>query len=213
MGGQLTVRHLLQAEGYGVRLRPVEMVDAPFIVWLRNQDYVKGRVGDSATDVASQKKWLSTHAGREGDYYFIVETVGGIPLGTNSLYDISGKKAEWGRYIIRPQVGAALPSAILIFNLAFEKLNLSELLARCVSTNLKVHSIVKKCGFRQSAARRSSQVIGGQAVDMVHFVLAPAAWREAQARLIPLAQLAEKQLQDWEKSQRDHFEIPWSSKN
>jgi hypothetical protein len=67
---------------------------------------------------------------REGDYYFILETSGGIPLGTNALYKMSAKNAEWGRYIVRPEVQAALPSTILIFNLAFEKLDLRELLAR-----------------------------------------------------------------------------------
>ena len=59
-GGDLTMRHVLHAEGFGVRLRPVQMEDAAFIVWLRNQDYVKGKVGDSAPDVASQQKWLET---------------------------------------------------------------------------------------------------------------------------------------------------------
>ena len=32
-----------------MRLRPVRLEDAAFIVWLRNQEHVKGRVGDSAT--------------------------------------------------------------------------------------------------------------------------------------------------------------------
>ena len=92
----LRMRHSLHTEGFGVRLRPVQMTDAAFIVWLRNQDYVKGRVGDSASDVASQQKWLETYFQREGDYYFILETLGGIPLGTNALYEISGAKCRMG---------------------------------------------------------------------------------------------------------------------
>ena len=102
------MRHVLHAEGFGVRLRPVQMEDAAFIVWLRNQDYVKGRVGDSAPDVAGQQKWLETYFQREDDFYFIVETVAGTPLGTNGLYDLSGEPAEWGRYIIRPEVSGGL---------------------------------------------------------------------------------------------------------
>ena len=98
------MRHSLHAEGFGVRLRPVEMQDAAFIVWLRNQHYVKGWVGDSASDDAGQMKWLAAYDKREGDYYFILETLDGIPLGTNGLYDVvSGKNAEWGRYIVRPE--------------------------------------------------------------------------------------------------------------
>lgn len=192
------MRHSLHTEGFGVRLRPVQMTDAAFIVWLRNQDYVKGRVGDSASDATNQQKWLETYFEREGDYYFVLETLGGIPLGTNSLYEISGKKAEWGRYIIRPEAQAALSSAMLIFDLAFEKLKLRELLARCVSTNLKVHSFVKKCGFRQTETRLASQVIGGQPVDMIHFVLKAGDWPGSRRRMLPLAEFAEIQVKELE---------------
>lgn len=96
------VKHSIQAEGSGVRLRPVRMDDAGFIVWLRNLDYVKGKVGDSASDVAGQEKWLHSYFEREGDYYFIVETPSGIPLGTHSLYSVAEGGAELGRWIIRP---------------------------------------------------------------------------------------------------------------
>ena len=54
-----------------MRLRPVRLEDAAFIVWLRNQEHVKGRVGDSATDVAGQEAWLKKYFTRAGDYYFI----------------------------------------------------------------------------------------------------------------------------------------------
>lgn len=192
------MRHSLQAEGFGVRLRPVQMEDAEFIVWLRNQEYVKGRVGDSATDSASQQKWLEVYFERKDDYYFILETLGGFPLGTTGLYEISGKNAEWGRYVIRPEVNAAVTSAILTFDLAFEKLALHELLARCVSTNLNVHSIVKKCGFLQTETRQASQTIGGQPVDMIHFVLKAENWFRSRERLLPLAQFAEKHILEWD---------------
>lgn len=193
------MRHSLHTEGYGIRLRPVQMEDAAFIVWLRNQDYVIGRVGDSAPDVVTQQKWLESYFEREGDYYFIIETLGGIPLGTNGLYDVSGKNAEWGRYIIRPEVQAAASSAILIFDLGFEKLELRELLARCVSTNFNMHSLVKKYGFRQTETKFAGQIIGGQPVDMIHFVLKAGDWLASRKRLLPLAEFAETRISEWEK--------------
>jgi RimJ/RimL family protein N-acetyltransferase len=193
------MRHSLHTAGFGVRLRPVRMDDAAFIVWLRNQDYVKGRVGDSASDAVSQQKWLETYFEREGDCYFILETLGGIPLGTNGVYNISGQNAEWGRYIIRPEVQAAVSSAILIIDLAFEKLKLRELLARCVSTNLNVHSLVKKYGFRQMKTEFASQIIGGQPVDMIHFVLKAGDWPGCRRHLLPLVEFAETQIKEWEK--------------
>ena len=75
------MQHTLQAEGFGVRLRPVRMDDAAFIVWLRNLDHVKGRVGDSAADAASQEAWLKAYFDRPGDYYFIIETPAGSRSG------------------------------------------------------------------------------------------------------------------------------------
>ena len=59
----------------GIRLRPVRLEDAPFIVWLRNLVHAKGRVGDSAEDIDSQERWLHAYFDREGDYYFLVETL------------------------------------------------------------------------------------------------------------------------------------------
>ena len=43
-----SMRHNIHLEGFNLRLRPVRIEDAAFIVWLRNLDYVKGNVGDSA---------------------------------------------------------------------------------------------------------------------------------------------------------------------
>ena len=49
------MEHSYQAEGYGMRLRPVRLDDAAFIVWLRNLDYVKGNVGDSAANLRTRR--------------------------------------------------------------------------------------------------------------------------------------------------------------
>jgi RimJ/RimL family protein N-acetyltransferase len=193
------MRHTLHTEGLGMRLRPVQMNDAAFIVWLRNQDYVKGRVGDSASDVAGQQQWLEAYFRREDDFYFLAETMEGTPLGTNGLYNRSDKSAEWGRYIIRPEVQAALPSAMLIFDLAFERLGLHELRARCVSTNVTMHSLIRKYGFRQTVTKFANQTIGGRPVDMIHFVLKAGDWPRCRQRLLPLAEFVETRINKWEK--------------
>src|SRR4051794_21143441 len=51
----VSMRHNVQAEGWGIRLRPVRLADAEFIVWLRNLDHARGRVGDSALDTTAQQ--------------------------------------------------------------------------------------------------------------------------------------------------------------
>ena len=201
------MEHSLRAEGFGVRLRPVRMEDAAFIVWLRNLDHAKGRVGDSATDVAGQQAWLKTYFERDGDYYFVIETLAGIAVGVYGIYDFQGTSAESGRWIIRPEAPAAIPSAILAFDLAFGRLGRSELRVATVSTNHQVLSLNRKFGFRQTHVTPAAQVIGGKAVDLVHFVLAAEDWQKIRDRIVPLARLAETQVRDWEQAQPQQEEV------
>jgi RimJ/RimL family protein N-acetyltransferase len=195
------VKHSIQAEGFGVRLRPVRMDDAGFIVWLRNLDYVKGKVGDSASDVASQEKWLHSYFEREGDYYFIVETPNGIPLGTHSLYDVAEGGAELGRWIIRPGVQAAIPSQMVAIDTAFGRLGLNLLRNTTVASNRTVLSISRKIGFRQIRVAHAERIIGGKPIDMVHFVMTAEDWAKTRERLVPMAHLAEGLVRDWEQAQ------------
>ena len=192
------MRHTMQTEGFGVRLRPVRFEDAAFIVWLRNLDHAKGRVGDSAMNVGAQEDWLRVYFDREGDYYFIIETLGQIAVGAYGVYDVRGTSAESGRWITRPDVPAAVPSAIQAFDIAFGRLGLLELRVKTVSTNRPVLSLNRKFGFRQTRVEPAAQVIGGQAVDLVHFVLQGRDWPQIRAGLLPLARLAEEQIQEWE---------------
>jgi RimJ/RimL family protein N-acetyltransferase len=194
------MEHTLHAEGLGVRLRPVRLADAAFIVWLRNLDHVKGRVGDSAMDAAAQERWLRAYFERQGDYYFIIETLAGTPVGAYGIYDLLGASAESGRWVIRPDVPAAIPSAIQAFEIAFGGLGLSELRVKTVSTNQSVLSLNRKFGFRQTLVEPAALVIGGQAVDLVHFVLEARDWPRIRERLLPLARLAEAQVKAWEQA-------------
>jgi RimJ/RimL family protein N-acetyltransferase len=202
------MQHSIQTDGYGVRLRPVRLADAPFIVWLRNLDHVKGRVGDSAADAAAQEAWLKTCFQRQGDYYFIIETPGGVPLGTHGVYDVRGASAENGRHIVRPEVIAGVPAFLLAIDLAFGRLGLAELRANCVSTNVKVHSLHRKSGFKQAGILREAQTIGGHPVDLVQFLLKAEDWPAARDRLAPLAHFAGKLVLEWEKTQ-DAASQPW----
>jgi RimJ/RimL family protein N-acetyltransferase len=192
--------HSIIAEGFGVRLRPVRMDDAAFIVWLRNLDHVKGRLGDSAADVPGQEAWLASYFKRDGDYYFIVETLAAIPVGTYGIYDVQGTTAESGRWIIRLGVPAAAASGVLLFDVAFGKLGLSELRGTTVATNHPVLSLNRKFGFRQVRIESGGRIIGGKAVDMVHFNMTAEGWSKARDNVIPLARVAEAQIREWEQA-------------
>jgi RimJ/RimL family protein N-acetyltransferase len=197
------MNHTVQAEGYGIRLRPVQIEDSAFIVWLRNLDHARGRVGDSAVDTPAQEAWLREYFQRRGDYYFILETLDKISVGAYGIYNLVGSSAESGRWVIRPDVPAAIPCAIVAFDeIAFGKLNLTELRVKTVSTNQPVLSLNRKLGFCQTRVERSAQKIGGAPVDLVHYLLAKKDWPPVRERLLPLARLAEKQVREWESTQK-----------
>jgi RimJ/RimL family protein N-acetyltransferase len=194
------MRHTIQAEGFGVRLRPVRYEDSTFIVWLRNLAHAQGRVGDSAKDESAQHAWLQTYFERSGDYYFLIETLAGRPLGAYGIYGVAGESAESGRWVIRPDVPAPVPSAMVAFDIAFGTLRLRELRVRTVSSNRNVLSLNRKFGFTQVRVEKNAQIIGGQPVDMVHFLLNARDWPKTRDALVPLARLAEKQVREWDLS-------------
>ncbi len=195
------MKHSVTTEGFGVRLRPVRTEDAAFIVWLRNLVHARGRIGDTVNE-SGQRAWLEKYFTREGDYYFIIETAGGISVGAYGIYDVRGKSAESGRWVINPEVPAAIPSALLAFRTAFETLAMEELRVSTVSTNQTVLSLNKKFGFRQVSVTANAQVINGQPVDLVNFLLDSKDWPRVREKLLPLAKLAETQVREWEMNQK-----------
>jgi RimJ/RimL family protein N-acetyltransferase len=192
------MQHSLTAQGYGVKLRPVRLEDAPFIVWLRNLARVKGWVGDSAADVAAQKIWLSSYLGRENDYYFIIETSRAIPLGTHAIYNLDVTRAEIGRLVTRPGVSSALPASLLLLDLFFGQMGVTELRAATLASNHAVHSLLRGFEFRERNVEHAGRIIGGRAVDMMHFVQTAEDWRRVRKRLIPRAEWAELRIRKWE---------------
>ena len=103
---------------------------------------------------------------------------------------------------MRPEVmGAGVPAAVLATDLAFEKLGMTELRSNCVSTNLAVHSLHRKSGFKQVGVLHAAQTIDGKPVDLFQFLLTAEDWYKVRERIVPLAHLAGKQVLEWEKTQ------------
>jgi len=188
-------------EGFGVRLRPVGLDDADFIVWLRHQEHARGKLGDSARDAASQREWLRAYLQRPGDYYFIVETAGAaVSLGTLGIYDLAGSTAEMGRFIIRRGITAAVPGGVLLIDFAFGRLGLNELRATAVRGNAPVLSLTEKAGFRRLGVAQGARVIDGCAVDMVQMALGCRDWPVARRRIAASAGRAALRVSRWERA-------------
>ncbi|MEI6077489.1 MAG: GNAT family N-acetyltransferase [Verrucomicrobiota bacterium] len=178
-----------------MRLRPIRLLDAPFIVQLRNSQHALGKIGDSTADVAAQEEWIQRYFKRAGDYYFIIEKARtDEPLGTVGIYDIAGTQGECGRWIVLPASPAAPASSWLAWHVCFDVLKLEVVLARVVETNLSVVSFQKKIGNPCVGRVEGEQQIGGKPVAMVHFCAKPAQWPAISEKLSHYACLAEKYL-------------------
>lgn len=195
------MRHNIHFEGFNLRVRPVRLEDAAFIVWLRNLDFVKGNVGDSAANVAGQEAWLRQYFEKENDYYFIVESLRGISLGTHGIYNVNAASAERGRHIMRMEVMAGLPSAVLSADWAFGRMGLRELRSWVVATNTEVLSLHRKSGFKEIGRIAAAQMINGKPADKVEFLFTADEWKKRRDRAVSLAQVAGKQVLEWEQTQ------------
>lgn len=189
------MRHAVTARGFGVRLRPVEIGDAEFILRLRSHPRVLGLVGDTPPTVEQQTAWIAAYLDREGDYYFVVETDAGVAIGTVGIYDVKDGVGQWGRWIIAPESqGAALPVGVVIHQVAFDQLNLTALLGAVVATNEKVLGFHRRFGAEFTHTEPRARCIGGVWVDMTWIRVQRTAWPAMLARLTPLAVVAERSL-------------------
>lgn len=191
------MKHSITGEGFGIRHRPVRMDDAAFLVWLRNLDHAKGKVGDSAMDVASQEQWLHAYFAREGDYYFVIEAACGIRVGAWGIYDVTDDSAEIGRWIVRPDAPASVSGIIPGLDIAFGVLGLKRLRTKVVSTNHRVIKMDRRVGFHNEYIEHSAQIIGGNAVDLVCMTMDAEQWPVTRERLLPLALAMEPQICKW----------------
>lgn len=136
------MRHSINIDGYSYKLRPVTIDDAEFIVSVRLEDKERNKyINAISEDVNDQIKWLNSYFEKEGDYYFVVENKLTLNKeGLIAIYNVNENKAEWGRWVIRKGSLAAIESVFLIYEAAFNHLNLDELYCRTITDNVSVVS-------------------------------------------------------------------------
>ena len=187
--------HAITAARAGVRLRPVRMGDAEFILRLRRSSHAAGYIGDTATDRAAQEEWLKRYFERNDDYYFIVERVrDGLPVGTLGIYDVKGSVGEWGRWVIVPGVCAGPASAWLAFHTCFDTLDLKVVLGHVVESNRSVIAFHKRIGNPCAGLSSQRRVIGGKVISQLEYRATTADWPVISATLSRFAGMAESLL-------------------
>lgn len=174
-------------EGFGYRLRPVERCDAANILKLRTDPSLGRFLNPTAGTVESQERWIQAQRARSGDYYFVIETLGGRWEGVVGLYGIDNLNGEWGRWVLRRGSLAASASVLLLFRFGFDSLGLRRICCRTLAQNVAVVSFHDSCGYTNQSERREAcgQVFVEHALDLPDWpafrdALAPMAERVAR---------------------------------
>lgn len=191
------MRHSICLEGPAWRIRPVRDEDAPFIVELRNDPALGRYLHGGAANTSQQLDWLARYYERAGDYYFVVERRDTqSPEGLIALYDLDTQtqRAEWGRWILKPQSLAAVESAWLIYRAAFEVLGLQGVYCRTVADNQAVVSFHDSCGLTDRERLTAQFQLGDETLDAIEHRLSREAWPAVGAQLERLATLTARRL-------------------
>lgn len=177
--------YILQTENE--RYRPVTLDDAEFIVRLRNQNHVIGRIHDTSLDIERQRQWIREYLARDNEYYWIIESLSGTPLGTISFYHYDGEKnqIESGRWVrIHDSSSGSLSEEVLLKDFAFNVLKVSKVVADVVTTNKKVVKLHRFLGEREVFHESGVDGVGGKSVDVIWFELTKEMWETNRKKLL-----------------------------
>jgi len=167
------MKHSISNEGFLYRLRPIELSDAQSIIDIRLEDKERNKfIHSISPDIKMQEKWLTDYFEREEDYYFMVENkFTNRAEGLISIYNISDRRGEWGRYVIKKDSFAAVESALMCFEIAFEVLNLDEIFGGIIAENTPVINLHKSYGAVMTNTVQNTYEIGNQFYDMIEMTI------------------------------------------
>ena len=175
-------------QGLGLRLRPVELDDAAFIIAQRLHPRARASLGETSACVDRQRAWIADQRKRADDLYFVCEIAPHTPVGTVGLYDIGRREAVWGRFVIDPQYNAAVPALILLFDHAFATLALASVRCTVVADNAKARALYTWVGHELVQGATPHAQVAGQSVPQVTYRLSAAAWAARRAEVHEVGQ-------------------------
>jgi len=160
--------------GVSIRMREVEAGDAPFILLLRLDPRLSEFVSLTDPDLSAQVEWIARYKTRPLEYYWIIESRAGVPLGTVRVYDVQPDRFAWGSWIIRPNspVRAGIESALLVYDFAFNFPGMRKSEFEVRKRNVKVVSFHQRFG---------AQLIGEDS-ELVRFRITKSAYESIRPR-------------------------------
>jgi len=123
--------NLARIDGVSLSLRLAQPQDAAFIHALRMDPTYNAHLSAVTGTVQDQTDWIRLYKTREAEgteYYYVIERrLDAQPCGLVRLYDITSDQFTWGSWILdrNKPPKAALESAVLIYQIGFERLGKS----------------------------------------------------------------------------------------
>lgn len=136
-------------EGRYVDLRSCTEDDAEFTRDIRKDPEFVKFLPEIDNTIEEQKAWIRNQRAKEGDYFFVVWDKEGRRIGTISIYNINGQRAESGRLAIKgsnPFQG--IEAQCLSFRFAFGQLGLECIDADIFADNERAIRFNKQFGGR-----------------------------------------------------------------
>ncbi len=157
--------------GEFVNLRPLKVDDAELTLGWRNSQRAR-LLNSGAADVEQQTAWIANRPASE--YNYIIELKTGHPLGMLSLVGINkvNLHAEPARFLIGDEDAAkGIPAAVeamkLLYEFAFEKLELVRLYGTVASGNPLMLKWQKYLGMKEEGRMRNHYFLDGKWHDAI----------------------------------------------
>ena len=136
------------ALGKYVNLREIELGDAEFVLKLRCDEKKSRFLHKTEYDVPKQEAYIARYKGLNDEYYFIIESKDGKPLGTIRMYEMSEDDFVSGSWLMVDDalVQEVLDGNFLMLNFALNALKYKKFHFDVRKANKKVVSFHKAMG-------------------------------------------------------------------
>jgi RimJ/RimL family protein N-acetyltransferase len=169
------MREPIVLHGEFVDLRPLTVADAAMT--LRWRQSARARLlNPGAETLAEQEKWIASRP--PGEFNFIIQLKSGTPVGMLSLVDVDlvHRRAEAGRFLIGEEAATTgIPAAVeamkLLYELAFDRLNLVRVWGTMASDNEAMRRWQLYFGMREEGRLRKHYLMAGHFQDAIYLGL------------------------------------------
>lgn len=133
--------------GRYVTLHSISEADAQFSLDIRQIPEKNTFLHTVDNDLEKQKRWIEQQRGKEGDYFFVAETLAGEKVGTVGVYDIHENKGHLGRLLFIKNPFQTFEGTILAMRFAYDVLGLDSLMGDVHEKNQASMDISEAVGF------------------------------------------------------------------